>query len=78
MLLSNVAEFLSSYEVDHRTISLQPRGLINRSNYCYINSILQALVACPPIYNLLNAISHKITTNDMKKQIPIINTMYVV
>ncbi|KAL6422080.1 hypothetical protein ACFW04_010855 [Cataglyphis niger] len=50
-----IGEFLSSYRMDKQTVSLLPRGLINRSNYCYINSILQALLACPPFYNLLKA-----------------------
>ncbi|EFN69898.1 Ubiquitin carboxyl-terminal hydrolase 10 [Camponotus floridanus] len=50
-----IGEFLSSYQMDKQTVSLLPRGLTNRSNYCYINSILQALLACPPFYNLLKA-----------------------
>ncbi|EZA59052.1 Ubiquitin carboxyl-terminal hydrolase [Ooceraea biroi] len=50
-----IGEFLSSYRMDKHTVSLIPRGLTNRSNYCYINSILQALLACPPFYNLLMA-----------------------
>lgn len=51
-----IGEFLSSYQMDKQTVSLLPRGLTNRSNYCYINSILQALLACPPFYNLLKAL----------------------
>ncbi|XP_044760335.1 ubiquitin carboxyl-terminal hydrolase 10-like [Coccinella septempunctata] len=38
-----LAEFLSNFEIDGKSANLQPRGLINRINYCYINSILQAL-----------------------------------
>lgn len=44
------------YKVDNKSISLRPRGLTNRSNYCYINAILQALLACPPFYNLMKSI----------------------
>ncbi|XP_011873046.1 PREDICTED: ubiquitin carboxyl-terminal hydrolase 10 [Vollenhovia emeryi] len=51
-----IGEFLSNYQMDKQTVSLLPRGLTNRSNYCYINSILQALLACPPFYNLLSAL----------------------
>lgn len=43
-------------KVDNNSISLRPRGLTNRSNYCYINAILQALLACPPFYNLMKSI----------------------
>lgn len=66
-------EYLSSHIVDSRIISLQPRGLINRSNYCYINSILQAMLACPPVYNLLNGLAHE--TPNEKEQLPIISGM---
>ncbi|XP_034186035.2 ubiquitin specific protease 10 isoform X2 [Osmia lignaria lignaria] len=53
-----MGEFLLGYHMDKQTVSLLPRGLTNRSNYCYINSILQALLACPPFYNLLMALPH--------------------
>ncbi|XP_046837545.1 ubiquitin carboxyl-terminal hydrolase 10 isoform X1 [Vespa crabro] len=51
-----MGEFLLNYQMDKQTVSLLPRGLTNRNNYCYINSILQALLACPPFYNLLMAL----------------------
>lgn len=50
------AEFLTRHKTNLASISLRPRGLTNRSNYCYINSILQALLGCSPFYNLLRAI----------------------
>ncbi|KAK0079937.1 hypothetical protein PV325_000624 [Microctonus aethiopoides] len=53
-----IGEFLLNYQMDKHTVSLLPRGLTNRSNYCYINSILQALLACPPFYNLLKALPY--------------------
>ncbi|XP_069688055.1 ubiquitin carboxyl-terminal hydrolase 10 isoform X2 [Periplaneta americana] len=55
--LYRLGEFLSKYQLDHKALSLQPRGLTNRSNWCYINSTLQALLACPPFYNLMKALS---------------------
>ncbi|KAI5721041.1 hypothetical protein M8J77_015207 [Diaphorina citri] len=53
----NLGKLLLSTKLDHKGISLLPRGLINKSNYCYINATLQALVACPPFYNLLRSIN---------------------
>ncbi|XP_020801462.1 ubiquitin carboxyl-terminal hydrolase 10 [Drosophila serrata] len=50
------AEFLTRQKTNLSPISLRPRGLTNRSNYCYINSILQALLGCSPFYNLLRTI----------------------
>lgn len=70
-----LGEFLSSYTVDGKVISLEPRGLLNQSNYCYINSILQALVACPPLYNLLSELSGHISLNDNRKGTPVIDAM---
>lgn len=52
-----LGKLLINSKLDHKGISLQPRGLINRSNYCYINATLQALIACPPFYNLLRNIN---------------------
>ncbi|XP_013409690.1 ubiquitin carboxyl-terminal hydrolase 10 isoform X2 [Lingula anatina] len=48
-----VGELLLGAVVSHRPAPLQPRGLVNRGNWCYINATLQALMACPPFYNLL-------------------------
>ncbi|KAF5292896.1 hypothetical protein FQR65_LT11148 [Abscondita terminalis] len=74
--LYRMGEYLSTYNVDNRIISLQPRGLINRSNYCYINSILQAILACPPVYNLLCGLGENTTVSTEKKRItPTIDSM---
>lgn len=61
--------------MDNKVTSLQPRGLINRSNYCYINSILQALLACPPFYNLLMGLSDSVKTSEKRKLTPFIDNM---
>lgn len=51
-----MAELLERVNLVHKPVSLQPRGLINRGNWCYINATLQALVACPPMYHLMKSI----------------------
>ncbi|XP_069758265.1 ubiquitin carboxyl-terminal hydrolase 10 isoform X2 [Narcine bancroftii] len=51
-----IAELLETVKLVHKPVSLQPRGLINKSNWCYINATLQALVACPPMYHLMKSI----------------------
>ncbi|XP_070808930.1 ubiquitin carboxyl-terminal hydrolase 10 isoform X5 [Pituophis catenifer annectens] len=50
------AELLENVKLIHKPVSLQPRGLINKGNWCYINATLQALVACPPMYHLMKSI----------------------
>ncbi|XP_004377790.1 ubiquitin carboxyl-terminal hydrolase 10 isoform X1 [Trichechus manatus latirostris] len=51
-----IAELLETVTLIHKPVSLQPRGLINKGNWCYINATLQALVACPPMYHLMKFI----------------------
>ncbi|XP_010625912.1 ubiquitin carboxyl-terminal hydrolase 10 [Fukomys damarensis] len=51
-----IAELLENVTLIHKPVSLQPRGLINKGNWCYINATLQALVACPPMYHLMKFI----------------------
>lgn len=70
-----MGEYLTSYVIDGKALSLQPRGLLNQSNYCYINSILQALVACPPLYNLLTGLAQNISSNEKRKPTPVIDGM---
>lgn len=69
------SEFLNSYIVDGKAVSLQPRGLLNQSNYCYINSILQALTGCPPLYNLLSGLAQNVSSNEKRKPTPVIDAM---
>ena len=73
-IVYRMGEFLLSYHMDKQTVSLLPRGLTNRSNYCYINSILQALLACPPFYNLLMALPHSKNPGKMSST-PLIDNM---
>ncbi len=40
-----------------------PRGLTNRSNWCFVNAVLQALLACPTLYNLLKNLSYEMVNN---------------
>ena len=51
---SEMAAFLKTYVLNHKAQPLKPRGLSNRSNWCFVNAIMQALVACPPFYNMVS------------------------
>ena len=48
-----MAAYLQEYSLNHVAPAFLPRGLTNRSNWCFVNAILQALLACPPFYNLM-------------------------
>lgn len=51
-----MAKYLQAYSLSHRSSMIKPRGLSNRNNWCFVNAILQALVACPPFYNLMKSL----------------------
>ncbi|XP_058849704.1 ubiquitin carboxyl-terminal hydrolase 10 isoform X1 [Acipenser ruthenus] len=51
-----LAELIENVKLIHKPVSLQPRGLINKGNWCYINATLQAVIACPPMYHLMKSI----------------------
>lgn len=69
-----MGEFLLKYTIDNRTVSLLPRGLTNRSIFCYVNSILQAFLACPPFCNLMQALAAQKNDNQ-RCSTPIIDCM---
>lgn len=49
------AEHLTRYELVMTPVALLPRGLINKSNWCYINATLQALIACAPFVHMVKS-----------------------
>lgn len=55
-LVGKMAHFFTNYTLNHKSLSVKPRGLTNHNNWCFTNAILQALVACPPFYNLMRAL----------------------
>lgn len=59
-VLKNLGTLLKQCELKHSAPALQPRGLSNRNNWCYVNATLQALLACPPFYNLLKTVYTKL------------------
>lgn len=72
-----MGQFLSSYVIDVGASRLKPRGLVNKSNFCYLNSILQVLIACPPVYNLLSALAKNFpaSTASEKRKLTVIDCL---
>lgn len=46
---------LSSLPIVHTPLVIQPRGLVNGSNVCFMNATLQVLMGCPPFIHLFRA-----------------------
>lgn len=73
---TSLAEALRSYRVNggEKTAFLEPRGLINTGNMCYMNSVLQALIFCLPFYDFLDQVSKK-AAYSFKSETPLIDAM---
>ncbi len=51
-----LVEFVRGHVLNHKSQAFRPRGLKNRSNWCFVNAVLQALTACPPFYNFFTTL----------------------
>ncbi|KAL2863792.1 mRNA-binding ubiquitin-specific protease UBP3 [Aspergillus lucknowensis] len=51
-VIQNLGEDVSQYS--DKVAFLEPRGLVNTGNMCYMNSVLQILVSCVPFYQFLD------------------------
>jgi len=40
-------------KISFEQVPIQPRGLVNNGNMCFMNAILQPLLYCPPFYNFI-------------------------
>ncbi|RAH78473.1 cysteine proteinase [Aspergillus japonicus CBS 114.51] len=64
-VLMSLGEDVSQYS--DKIGFLEPRGLVNTGNMCYMNSVLQVLVFCVPFYQFMDHIgrraSHSFTNN---------------
>ncbi|KAL1952492.1 hypothetical protein VTO42DRAFT_5188 [Malbranchea cinnamomea] len=53
---------------------VEPRGLVNTGNMCYMNSILQILVFCVPFYDFLDRVGRR-AVHSFRSDVPLIDAM---
>ncbi|KAL7321749.1 hypothetical protein PS15m_001486 [Mucor circinelloides] len=71
---TGVADIISKYEPTYTAPLLQPRGLINNVNTCFMNVILQPLSHCAPFYNLIKTISNQVA-HAIKSKTPLLDSI---
>ncbi|KAF1810122.1 cysteine proteinase [Eremomyces bilateralis CBS 781.70] len=71
-----LGEVLRLYSVDaeHKIPFLEPRGLVNTGNMCYMNSILQVLLYSTPFYDFLDQIGKR-ALHSFKSDTPLLDSM---
>ncbi|KAH8704221.1 hypothetical protein BGW36DRAFT_423741 [Talaromyces proteolyticus] len=52
---------------------LEPRGLVNTGNMCYMNSVLQILTFCVPFYQFLDYVGRR-AAHSFKSDVPLIDS----
>ncbi|PNP43309.1 hypothetical protein TGAMA5MH_04766 [Trichoderma gamsii] len=74
--VNSLAEAIQSYVVENsgKLDFLEPRGLINTGNMCYMNSVLQVLMFCLPFYDLLDQVGKR-AAHSFKSETPMIDAL---
>ncbi|KAM5452146.1 putative ubiquitinyl hydrolase 1 [Microsporum audouinii] len=75
----SLAEALNSFganveQYSEKIAFLEPRGLVNTGNMCYMNSILQVLIFCVPFYEFLDQIGRR-AAHSFKSDSPLVDAM---
>lgn len=73
---NSMAEAIQAFRVQatERVPLLEPRGLINTGNMCYMNSILQVLMFCLPFYDFLDQVGKR-AAHSFKSETPLLDAM---
>ncbi|KAL5333850.1 hypothetical protein BJX70DRAFT_45314 [Aspergillus crustosus] len=71
-VLQNLGNDVSQYS--DKVAFLEPRGLVNTGNMCYMNSVLQILVSCVPFYQFLDHIGKR-ASHSFHSNFPMIDAL---
>ncbi len=70
-----LGEYLNQYQLNHVAPSILPRGLINRSNWCFVNAILVKPIANVDDRSIYDAYKEVFETLEAKGYKPKMNVM---
>lgn len=71
-VLSTLGEDVTQYS--DKIGFLEPRGLVNTGNMCYMNSVLQILVYCVPFHQFLEHVGRR-AVHSFKSDVPLIDAL---
>lgn len=71
-VLSSLGEDVTQYS--DKIAFLEPRGLVNTGNMCYMNSVLQILVSCVPFHQFLEHVGRR-AVHSFKSDVPLIDAL---
>lgn len=69
-VLTNLGSDVDQY--GEKIAFLEPRGLVNTGNMCYMNSVLQILTFCVPFYHFLDHVG-RYAVHSFKSDVPLID-----
>lgn len=71
-VLTTLGEDVAQY--GDKVAFLEPRGLVNTGNMCYMNSVLQSLASCVPFYRFIDHIGRR-ATHSIQSDFPMVDAM---
>ncbi|KAJ3216043.1 hypothetical protein HDU67_010003 [Dinochytrium kinnereticum] len=72
--LSGTDSFFKGFSANFGGRPIQPRGLVNNGNMCFMNAILQPLVHCYPFFNLFKKLREEVVHN-LKIKTPLVDAL---